>query len=54
VNVVTSDPKNAAFTFGVGCTSQEVTDALDKSKLFMITAAASKFSAICCNQNAKD
>jgi hypothetical protein len=42
VNTITSDGKTAAVTFGVGCTSQELVDALDKSKLMTITAAASK------------
>jgi FAD/FMN-containing dehydrogenase len=42
VNKIAHDGKTqAVVTFGTGCSAQEMTDALDKSGLFMISAAAS-------------
>ena len=42
INIINPDGKSqAAVTFGVGCSSQDMTDALDKSGLFIISAAAS-------------
>lgn len=47
INKIEWDQKSqAAITFGTGCSSQDLTDGLDKSNLFMISAAASKYHIV--------